>query len=192
MSARRVGVERYPSGRIKASEVKPQDETAEEIVSVVKAQRIKLVGMDLAERRLAGSALGRLFLRGVLDAKELRGAEQYARIVNTYCRVKGFPSRTPKSMSLAGGRSGGRGYEPTEQDITDATEEYHTAFRILLTTERSVFIEGRKVPCRDLLERIAIDDEPESELTAFEIMGLKHACRVLGSHFETGRRDKAA
>lgn len=202
---RKLGVQRYEGGRIKPPTVaeKPAIASADmrENMSVVLAQRARLVGEERAESRLCATTIGRLFLKKKIDGDEFSAAEKYAGIVNRFCRLKGFPQKTVRAISLdgSGRRSAG---EPDEEAILEATERFYEAHKALSDAAKA---RGTAIrPCRqrmsikggqrirnaiiDLVDRYVVDDEPEGIMSAEEFENLRFAFRTLHAHFERDQK----
>lgn len=120
-------VPRYPCGKIKTGARAPRAETESQIKGTVLAYRTRLVGREDAMRNEAGYALGRMYLRGQITAREHRAGCDYAMLADQYRTCMGLPSPSPAAMEI--GRVGGRPIEcgPSAQMIRRVTNQYMSA-----------------------------------------------------------------
>ena len=108
MGRRRQGrkaraVPRYPSGQPLHSAREPRGETAVQIMTTVVEYRRRMMpeASDVEVRSsVAGYELGRMMIARNISPRLHRAGYDYARIVDDYQRVMGYPSPFPRSLDL--------------------------------------------------------------------------------------------
>lgn len=139
---RKEGVNRYPNGSIVNHE---RGETEKERMATVLAYRAREVGQEHAAKPEAGYELGRIFLAGRITQRQHEGGVRWARTVDRYAKMNGFPSPFPKAMdwgNVGGGM--GCGSEPSSVLIRATANDYMRA-------QTKLAVEGRAamVACRE-------------------------------------------
>lgn len=101
-------------------------------------------GADLRSAA-AGYELGRLLLRGVVDGRMHRAGCDYARIIDRYQRIKGFPAPFPQAMDLSAIRGGESNAEPDSDTIKMAVNDYMRIVTVLADAGTAATREVREV-----------------------------------------------
>lgn len=128
---------RYPSGELKKPEVKPDDR----IRTSRQPHRRALPDEQRRDER-AESPLGRLLLKGVIDAECYDAGERYVAIVGQYRAVINTPRATAGS---------GRGMICAVDSVE--TEEMVDRFRAVKVSPKTCFEDADKCACRRRKDR---------------------------------------
>jgi hypothetical protein len=167
---------RDPSGRSRG-------ESPDEIVAVVRAQRIK-AGADPADALdpLHASALGILHRRwqtcpsdpSGLSAEQYNAAQAYVSVVIRYCELMGIPLPRP-AIAGAGATRG----DPPDEVVLAIRRRFSDLRRTLLDCGREI---GAGSRVNAAVYRVCVEDPPIETLRRCEIENLRYGLNALARH----------
>lgn len=181
--SRRFGTPRYPGGQILHTHRKPV-ETPEQIKATVvggrRRQHPDLAPRTLQEEMMAGYELGRLHLRGIIDERQRKGGEAWARCVVRYARTMGYPAPTPRSVTLDESRGISCEAEVDPIRVQRARQFYADAFRAL--SEAGATLQEKRLAA-SACRAVCVQDADTRAWPHHMINALKRGLNQLAEYF---------
>jgi hypothetical protein len=144
-----LNVQRYPNGRTRPETWKAKGETEVQIMSTVLEYRKRALPKDMPDKDVrsaaAGYALGRLLLCGVVSGRRHRAGCDFAQLIDTYQRIKGYPSPFPKGMDIGAVRGIGLREEESPDVIRRVSNDYQRVTTALAVAGTAAMREVREV-----------------------------------------------
>lgn len=188
------------SNAVRDASGKSRGERPELVRAVALAYRARAVGVVDAADPLAGSTLGRLFLRhqrsgledpGAINERQFNAGLKYATLLHSFASVMGLPKGDPRSQGfelVASGLSCAR--PPDDRTVLRLRRQWSDCYRVLMDASRQFALGPQGVRSKER-QRIAtltydacLDRIPAERLSAEDIgllrIGLNELGRVLG------------
>ncbi|MFG1349080.1 hypothetical protein [Xanthobacter autotrophicus] len=129
----------------------------------------------------AGYELGRLLLRNVVDGRAHRAGCDYAALVDSYQRIKGYPSPFPRGMDIGAVRGQGLYEEASADVVRRISNDY-----MRVTTALS---DAGTAAMREVREVCIFDREPVSVDNLMRGLGaLADFFRIPAGHVDDARK----